>query len=107
MLGCGATYITEADVLENEVETLSELVEALRGLPDRIMLDIFSLSLLREAIQTTRDFDRVHDKHTELEASGQITRSNIVEVAETGIDCISLGTLTKDVTALDFSMRIQ
>ena len=93
--------------LEIEVETMIELDEALEGLPDRIMLDNFSLSQLREAIQTTRDFDRVHDKHTELEASGQINRSNIVEVAETGIDCISLGTLTKDVTALDFSMRIQ
>ena len=93
--------------LEIEVETLTELDEALRGLPDRIMLDNFSLSQLHEAIQTTRDFDRVNDKHTELEASGQINQSNIVEVAETGIDCISLGTLTKDVTALDFSMRIQ
>ena len=71
------------------------------------MLDNFSLSQLHEAIQTTRDFDRVHDKHTELEASGQINRSNIVEVAETGIDCISLGTLNEDVSALDSSMRIQ
>ena len=93
--------------LEIEVETLSELEEALQGFPDRIMLDNFSLPQLKEAIQIARDFDRVHDKHTELEASGQINLSNIVAVAETGIDCISLGTLTKDVTALDFSMRIE
>lgn len=93
--------------LEIEVENLSELGEALQGLPDRIMLDNFSIPQLKEAIQIARDFDRVHDKHTELEASGQINLSNIVEVAETGIDCISLGTLTKDVSALDFSMRIQ
>ena len=92
--------------LEIEVEVFSELVEALRGLPDRIMLDNFSLSQLREAIQITRDFDRVHDKHTELEASGQINRSNIVEIAETDFDCISLGALTKDETVLDFSMCI-
>ena len=93
--------------LEIEVENVSELREALQGLPDRIMLDNFSIPQLKEAIQIARDFDRVHDKHTELEASGQINLSNIVEVAETGIDCISLGTLTKDVSALDFSMRIQ
>lgn len=93
--------------LEIEVETLSELNEALQGFPDRIMLDNFSLPQLKEAIQIARDFDRVHDKHTELEASGQINLANIVEIAETGIDCISLGTLTKDIKALDFSMRIE
>lgn len=93
--------------LEIEVETLSELNEALQGFPDRIMLDNFPLPQLKEAIQIARDFDRVHDKTTELEASGQINLANIVEVAESGIDCISLGTLTKDVTALDFSMRVE
>ena len=93
--------------LEIEVETVSELEEALQGFPDRIMLDNFSVPQLKEAIQIARDFDQVNYKHTELEASGQINLSNIVAVAETGIDCISLGTLTKDVTALDFSMRIQ
>ncbi|MYD45482.1 MAG: hypothetical protein F4W92_03945 [Gammaproteobacteria bacterium] len=66
-----------------------------------------AVHLFKEALQIARNSDRVHDKHTELEASGQINLSNIVAVAETGIDCISLGTLIKDVAALDFSMRVQ
>ncbi len=93
--------------LEIEVETMDELKEALSGHPNRIMLDNFSLADMGESVEITRKFDQDNNTTTELEASGQINSSNIVDVAETGVDFISLGTLTKDVVALDFSMRIE
>ena len=92
--------------LEIEVETLTELKEALLEQPDRIMLDNFSLSDTKSAVALVRQYERSYGLETELEASGQINLSNVVAVAETGVDYISLGTLTKDVKALDFSMRL-
>jgi len=85
--------------LEIEVETLEELDEALACDPDRIMLDNFSLDEMRTAVA------RVGGR-MELEASGNITPERLRTIAETGVDCISIGALTKDVKALDLSLRL-
>jgi nicotinate-nucleotide pyrophosphorylase (carboxylating) len=85
-------------LVEVEVEDLEELAEALQSGCERIMLDNFSPSLLSEAVALA-------DGRAELEASGGITWDTLREIAETGVDFISIGTLTKDVTALDLSLR--
>jgi nicotinate-nucleotide pyrophosphorylase (carboxylating) len=83
-----------------EVRDMRELDEALALLPDFILLDNMNLDELREAVARTRD-------RVPLEASGGITLETVRGVAETGVDRISVGTLTHSVTALDISMRIQ
>ena len=86
-----------------EVETLDEFHEALTAEPDIIMLDNFELPQLIEAVGI-----RDHLKPTiELEASGGITEANLKTIAKTGVDRISLGTLTKDIAAIDLSMRVE
>jgi nicotinate-nucleotide pyrophosphorylase (carboxylating) len=94
-----ARKLTKAPV-EVEVETLDQLHEALAATPDRIMLDNFSLDDLRAAVQAAGG-------RVELEASGNIGLDNIRTIAETGVDFISIGALTKHVKAVDLSMRIK
>jgi len=86
-------------LLEVEVESMAELEQAIAARPDRIMLDNFSVPQLRMAVKKVAG-------RCELEASGNIVLSNIREVAETGVDYISIGALTKSVLAVDLSMRI-
>lgn len=86
--------------VEVEVENLAEFEVAWQAGPDRIMLDNFSLADMVVAV--VRNQGKV-----ELEASGNITLENIREVAETGVDFISIGALTKNIKAVDLSMRIQ
>ncbi|MDX8127187.1 carboxylating nicotinate-nucleotide diphosphorylase [Methylomonas sp. OY6] len=86
--------------VEVEVETLDEFAQAFAAKPDRIMLDNFSLADMRTAVQENQGL-------LELEASGNITLDNIRTVAETGVDFISIGALTKNVAAVDLSMRIE
>ncbi|MCX7098008.1 MAG: carboxylating nicotinate-nucleotide diphosphorylase [Methylococcales bacterium] len=86
--------------VEVEVETMTELQEAIAARPDRIMLDNFSLNDLRAAVKLTAGA-------VELEASGNIGLNNIRAIAETGVDYISIGALTKHVKAVDLSMRIK
>ena len=86
--------------VEVEVETMAELTEALAAKPDRIMLDNFNLDDLRSAVALTAGT-------VELEASGNISLDTIRSVAETGVDYISIGALTKHVQAVDLSMRIK
>ncbi len=86
-------------LVEVEVESMAELEQALAAEPDRIMLDNFSLPQLRLAVK------KVAGRCT-LEASGNILLSNIREIAETGVNYISIGALTKNVQAIDLSMRI-
>ncbi len=86
--------------VEVEVETMAELTEALAAKPDRIMLDNFNLDDLRTAVALTAGT-------VELEASGNISLDTIRSVAETGVDYISIGALTKHVQAVDLSMRIK
>ena len=86
--------------VEVEVESLQELVEAIAAKPDRIMLDNFSMDDLRAAVT-------LNAGAIELEASGNIGLDNIRSIAETGVDFISIGALTKHVKAVDLSMRIK
>ncbi|MEI6708065.1 MAG: carboxylating nicotinate-nucleotide diphosphorylase [Methylococcales bacterium] len=86
--------------IEVEVESLAQLQEALAAQPDRIMLDNFSLDDLKTAVALTAG-------QVELEASGNIGLANIRTIAETGVDFISIGALTKHIKAVDLSMRIQ
>ncbi len=86
--------------VEVEVESIQELIEAIAARPDRIMLDNFSLEELREAV-------KLNAGAIELEASGNIDLDNIRTIAETGVDFISIGALTKNVKAVDLSMRIK
>jgi len=87
-------------MVEVEVESLAELEEALLARPDRIMLDNFSMADLHQAVALTAG-------RVELEASGNIGLYNIREIAETGVDFISIGALTKQIQAIDLSMRIE
>ena len=87
------------------MESLGELEQALEARADRIMLDNFSLPDLREAVQRNAALEET--ARAELEASGGITEATLRDIAETGVDFISIGTLTKDVQALDLSMRLE
>lgn len=91
-----------ADLLvEIEVETLDELVEALKARPDRILLDNFTLPMLREAVAINQSWQ------CQLEASGGVNLSTIRSISETGVDFISVGAITKSVRAIDLSLLIR
>jgi len=83
--------------VEIEVETIGQLHEALAAKADIVMLDNFSLEQLREGVA-------IADGKVKLEASGGYDIDSVVAVAETGVDYISIGSLTKNVIATDFSM---
>lgn len=85
--------------VEIEVENLQEFEQALAAGPDRVMLDNFSLKDLKAAV-------KLNAGRVELEASGNIGLKTIRKVAETGVDFISIGALTKNINAIDLSMRI-
>ena len=82
-----------------EVENLDELDQALATGCTRILIDDFSLADMREAVRRA-------DGGTPLEVSGGVDLSGVREIAETGVDCISVGALTKHIRAIDFSMRL-
>ena len=86
-------------LVEIEVENLDEFEVALESGADIIMLDNFSNSDKEIAVEKCAG-------KAKLEASGGITKQTLRSVAETGVDYISIGTLTKDVRAVDLSMRI-
>ena len=94
-----AHQIAPGRPVEVEVENFSELSQALAAGADIIMLDNFSEDDMRKAVQQVAG-------RCKLEASGNITAVNLRRVAETGVDYISMGTLTKDVQAIDLSMRL-
>ncbi|MDP6039198.1 MAG: carboxylating nicotinate-nucleotide diphosphorylase [Candidatus Latescibacteria bacterium] len=87
--------------VEVEVETLSELDEVLVLGADRVMLDNMSLDEMREAVEKVQN---LKGKKPELEASGNVSIGGVREIAETGVDLISVGALTHSVKALDISM---
>lgn len=86
--------------VEIEVESLAELSEALEAGVERVLLDNFGLPELRRAVELAKGRCR-------LEASGGITRDRLRVIAETGVDDISVGGLTKHVEAIDLSMRLR
>ncbi|OHC26934.1 MAG: nicotinate-nucleotide diphosphorylase (carboxylating), partial [Pseudomonadales bacterium RIFCSPLOWO2_12_59_9] len=94
-----AQQIAPGKPVEVEVESLAELEQALAAGADIIMLDELSLDDMRTAVKLTAG-------RAKLEASGGIKDSTLRSVAETGVDYISLGTLTKDIKAVDLSMRL-
>lgn len=88
-----------ADVpVEVEVESLDELQQALDAGADIVMLDNFSIATMREAVTLAQG-------RSQLEVSGNVTRDTLRAYAQTGVDYISVGALTKNVTALDLSLR--
>ncbi|MEM6405480.1 MAG: carboxylating nicotinate-nucleotide diphosphorylase [Pseudomonadota bacterium] len=94
-----AQAVSAADtMIQIEVENLAELEEALVAGAASILLDNFTLTDLRQAVA-------LNQQRARLEASGGISLSNVRQVAETGVDAISVGDLTKDLQAVDFSMR--
>lgn len=86
--------------LEVEVESKDELKEALETQADTILLDNFTLSEIEAAVT-------LNENQKKLEASGNITLENIREIAKTGVHYISIGAITKNITAVDFSMRLK
>ncbi len=88
--------------VEVEVETLGELQEALNARPDLIMLDEFSLEDMRSAVA----LNRAQGAFAKLEVSGSVSLEAVRAIAETGVDYISVGALTKHVRAIDLSMRL-
>ena len=89
-------------IIQVEVETRAELFKALNAGARMILLDNFSLKDLSYAVTLTADLT---NKKTVLEASGGITLKNVRKIAETGVDRISIGSITKHVRAIDFSMN--
>lgn len=89
-------------VIEVEVESLTEVREALAAGADRLLLDNFDVADLQAAVDINQE---VGKPPAELEASGGITLDAVRAVAETGVDYVSIGALTKDVSAVDLSMR--
>jgi nicotinate-nucleotide pyrophosphorylase (carboxylating) len=89
--------------VEVEVETLDQLQQAIAAGADIALLDNFSLPLMREAVALNAG----SSNPLKLEASGGITHESIREIAETGVDFISVGSITKNVRAVDLSMRFE
>ncbi|MEO8464296.1 MAG: carboxylating nicotinate-nucleotide diphosphorylase [Gammaproteobacteria bacterium] len=89
-------------MIEVEVETLAQLEDALATDADRILLDDFSLADMREAV---RRRDARTGQRPELEASGSVDADTLRSIAATGVDFASVGALTKNVLAIDLSMR--
>jgi len=108
ILACGgiakaianARIIAPSKAVEVEVESLNELDEALDAKADIVMLDNFTIEMLRTAVE--RNAGRA-----KLEASGGITKATLIAIAETGVDYISIGALTKDCSSVDLSMRVE
>lgn len=84
--------------VEVEVENLDELQQALEAKVERIMLDNFELNLLKQAVDLAKG-------QCELEASGNVNLDTILPIAQSGVDFISIGAITKDIKAIDLSMR--
>ncbi|MGB3450100.1 MAG: carboxylating nicotinate-nucleotide diphosphorylase [Giesbergeria sp.] len=90
----------QAQFIEIEVETLAQLAEALEAGAKMVLLDNMDVATLHEAV-------RLNAGRAILEISGGVTLDGLRALAETGVDRISIGALTKDVKATDFSMRLQ
>jgi nicotinate-nucleotide pyrophosphorylase (carboxylating) len=88
--------------VEVEVETMEEFEAALRAGPDMIMLDEFTLADMRAAVALNNS----NGHRVTVEASGRVTLETVRSVAETGVDYISIGGITKHVRAVELSMRL-
>lgn len=97
-LAAAAAFADRAQWIQIEVETLEQLREAVEAGVKMVLLDNMSTEKMHEAVAWTSG-------RATLEASGGITLRNVREIAETGVDRISIGALTKDIAAVDLSMR--
>lgn len=95
-----AALAQQAKFIEIEVETLAQLDEALGAGAKMVLLDNMGLDQLRQAV-------KMNAGRAILEVSGGVSLSTVRDIAATGVDRISIGALTKDVTATDFSMRFE
>lgn len=95
-----AFALKQTNNIQIEVENLDELQQALAAGSTSILLDNFTLEDLREAVV-------INQKRALLEASGNVDLTTVRAIAETGVDRISIGALTKNIQAVDLSMRIQ
>jgi nicotinate-nucleotide pyrophosphorylase (carboxylating) len=93
---------TAGVTVEVEVETLGELQEALNAHADIVMLDEFTLEDMRAAVA----LNRAHGAVAKLEVSGSVSLDGVRAIAETGVDFVSVGAITKHVRAIDLSMRL-
>jgi len=100
VLQAAARVAPQASFVEIEVETLAQLEEALGAGAKMVLLDNMDLPTLHEAV-------RINNGRAVLEISGGVTLEGVRALAETGVDRISIGALTKDVKATDFSMRLK
>ena len=96
---CVAKQIASSKSIEVEVNTLDQLLEAIDAKVDTVMLDNFALEQMHEAV-------KMNNKRVKLEVSGNVNLDNIHAIAETGVDYISVGALTKNIKAIDLSMRV-
>jgi nicotinate-nucleotide pyrophosphorylase (carboxylating) len=94
-----ATALNAGVPIQIEVESIAELEEALGAGATSVLLDNFDLGMMRDAV-------RINEGRALLEASGGINLQTVRAIAETGVDRISIGSLTKDVKATDYSLRI-
>ncbi|MEP4547658.1 MAG: carboxylating nicotinate-nucleotide diphosphorylase [Saccharospirillum sp.] len=94
-----ARALDSEKIVEVETETLAEFQEAVDAGADVIMLDNFSLEDTRTAVELGAG-------QVKIEASGGVNEKTLVDIAHTGVDFISMGTLTKDIAAIDLSMRL-
>ena len=95
-----ARSLYPAKTVEIEVQTLAELEQALSAVADIIMLDNFGISQIKKAVA-------INGGRSKLEASGGIGENTLVNIAETGVDYISIGALTKDCKAIDLSLLVE
>jgi nicotinate-nucleotide pyrophosphorylase (carboxylating) len=91
--------LTQGVPVQIEVESVEQMEQALANGAQSILLDNFSVAAMREAVQ-------VNGGRALLEASGGVNLTTVQEIAATGVDRISIGSLTKDVQAVDYSMRV-
>ena len=94
-----AFFLYPDTLIEIEVENLEQLQQAMQTQVTRVLLDNFTLEELRDAV-------KLNNGQLELEASGGVTLATIRDIAETGVNFISTGALTKDVKAVDLSLRL-
>ncbi|WP_394183982.1 carboxylating nicotinate-nucleotide diphosphorylase [Marinomonas posidonica] len=94
-----AKQIAPGKTIEVETENLEEVAEAVNAGADIIMLDNFSYDDMRQAVQQ-------YQGSVKFEASGNMDKQRLPEVAKTGVDFVSIGALTKHVTAIDLSLRV-
>ena len=107
IMGCGgiepaiskARQLHPTKTVEVEVETIDELTTAIEAGADIIMIDNFTVSMMKQAV-------KLNNGRAKLEVSGNVTDNTIVTFAETGVDFISVGALTKHIQAIDLSMRL-